>query len=190
MAKRCKTENGDTAPPLSPTHIKETIRTITQLHTEHHQNGTSFYRTIDRITSLLHRPWFIGGVTLAVIGWIGLNLLAGRLGYYSIDPPPFGVLGTTLSFASFYMVVLIIVTQRTDDFLALHREQLILEIVLSSEQKTAKVISLLEEFRRDDPSIGDRVDPEANDMAQPANPSIVLAEIKDIHAESARQSDF
>jgi hypothetical protein len=32
-----------------------------------------------------------------------------------------------------------------------HREQLILELVISREQKTAKVISLLEQFRRDDP---------------------------------------
>ena len=43
-----------------------------------------------------------------------------------------------------------------------------------SEQKTAKVIQLLEESRRDNPLIRDRVDQEAEAMAQPADPQSVL----------------
>jgi uncharacterized membrane protein len=84
------------------------------------------------------------------------------------------------------MVLLILVTQTREDRLAVRREQLILELVISSEQKTAKVIRLMEDFRRDDPPIDDRVDPEADDMAQPADPSMVLDEIRDVHADTAR----
>jgi uncharacterized membrane protein len=188
QATRHRTRGSST--PLSPSHIKETIGTITQLHTEHHQNASTFQQAIDRVTNLLRHPWFIGVLTLAVISWIGLNFMAGRFGYQSVDPPPFVALASGVSLASFYMMVLILVTQRRDDRLALHREQLILELVISSEQKTAKVIGLLEEFRRDDPLIGDRIDPEADVMAKPANPSSVLDEIKDIHAGTARRRRF
>jgi uncharacterized membrane protein len=105
------------------------------------------------------------------------------LGLVQFDPPPFPPLGEAVVLASFYMVLLILVTQRRDDKLALHREQLILELVISSEQKTANVIRLLEEFRRDDPSVDDRVDPAADDMARPADSSTVLDEIRGVHAE-------
>jgi uncharacterized membrane protein len=190
MTRRHEAETGSIPAPLSPTHINETIQTINRLHTDHHQNATAFQRTTDLITELLHHPWFIGVLTLGVIGWIGLNSIAARLGYHPVDPPPFVALASIVSMASFYMVILILVTQRRDDRLALQREQLILELVISSEQKTAKVIGLLEEIRRDDPLIGDRVDPEANVMAKPANPSTVLDEIRDIHAGTARRSRF
>jgi uncharacterized membrane protein len=86
------------------------------------------------------------------------------------------------------MVVLILATQRREDDLARHREQLILELVLLGEQKTAKVIELLEEFRRDNPHIHDRVDQQAEAMAQPADPQQMLDAIKEIRAEAAQIS--
>ena len=46
------------------------------------------------------------------------------------------------------MVILIYAAQRREDKLSELREQLTLELALSSEQKTAKVIELLEEPAR------------------------------------------
>jgi uncharacterized membrane protein len=71
---------------------------------------------------------------------------------------------------SLYIVVLILATQRREYQLAQLREQLTLELAILSEQKTAKVIQLLEESRRDNPLIRNRVDQEAEAMAQPADP--------------------
>jgi uncharacterized membrane protein len=88
-------------------------------------------------------------LTALLGGWIGLNLLIGVLGYPQLDTPPFPVLGFTLSVASLYVVILILAAQRQEDQLAQLREQLTLELALLGEQKTAKVIQLLEEFRRD-----------------------------------------
>ena len=52
------------------------------------------------------------------------------------------------------MVVLILATQRREYQLAQLREQLTLELAILSEQKTAKVIQLLEESRRDMKRLG------------------------------------
>ena len=131
------------------------------------------------MTALLGRPRFIGVLTVIVVGWISLNLLAAPLGYRPVDPPPFSWLGGAVSLVSLYMVVLILATQQREDQLARHRELLILELAILSEQKTAKVIQLLEENRRDNPLIRNRVDQEAETMAQPADPQSVLDAIKE-----------
>jgi uncharacterized membrane protein len=176
------------ASPVLPGHIEETIRSIDRLHAEHHRSATPLQRAVDRMTTLLSRPGFIGMVTVIVGGWASLNLLAGALGHRPIDPPPFSGLAGAVSLASLYMVVLILATQRREDQLAQHREQLILELALLSEQKTAKVIELLEEFRRDSPLIQNRVDQQAAAMAQPADPQQMLDAIKEIRAEAVQLS--
>ena len=71
-----------------------------------------------------------------------------------------------------------------EDQLAQLHEQLNLELANLSEQKTAKVIQLLEESRRDNPLIPNRLDQEAEVMAQPANPQSVLEAIKETDAEA------
>jgi uncharacterized membrane protein len=129
-------------PPILPAHLEETIGSITRLHAEHHQNATWLQRAVDRVTALLGRPGFIGVLTIIVVGWMSLNLLAAALGDRPIDPPPFSGLGSAVSLVSLYMVVLILATQRREDQLAQHREHLILELALLGEQKTAKVIEL------------------------------------------------
>jgi len=174
--------------PLLPAHIEETIRSIARLHAEHHQNATPLQRAVDRLTALLGRPRFIGVLTVIAAGWISLNLLAGALGYRAIDPPPFSELGGAVSLVSLYIVVLILATQRREYQLAQLREQLTLELAILSEQKTAKVIQLLEEARRDNPLIRDRVDQLAEAMAQPADPKSVLDAIKETHAEAEQIS--
>lgn len=175
-------------PPNLPVHIEENIRAIARLHAEHHQNATPLQRAVDRMTALLVRPRFILVLTVIVVGWISLNLLTAALGYRPIDPPPFSWLGGAVSLVSLYMVILILTTQRREDQLAQHRDQLTLELAMLSEQKTAKVIQLLEEVRRDNPLILDRIDQEAEAMARPADPHSVLDAIKQTHAEAEQIS--
>jgi uncharacterized membrane protein len=177
-------DNTNAPLPLLPAHIEEAIRSITRLHADHHQNATPLQRVVDRITALLGRPWFIGVLTVIVASWIGSNLLTAALGYRPIDPPPFSGLWGAVSLVSLYVVVLILATQRREYQLAQRREQLTLELAILSEQKMAKVIQLLEESRRDNPLIRNRVDQEAEAMAQPADPQSVLDAIKETHAEA------
>jgi uncharacterized membrane protein len=172
--------------PILSDHIEETVRSIAQLQAEHHQKATPLERAMDRLTGLLGRPRFIIVLTVIVVGWISLNLLAAPLAYRPFDLPPFPWLGGTVSLVSLYMVVLILATQRREDQLGRRRELLILELAILSEQKTAKVIQLLEEVRRDNPLIHNRVDQEAEAMAQPADPKSVLNVIEETHVKAER----
>ena len=92
-------------PPILSAHIEETIRSIAQLHAEHHENATPLQRTVDRMTALLGRTRFIAVLTVIVAGWIGLNLLAASLGYRPIDPPPFPWLAGAISLTCWALVV-------------------------------------------------------------------------------------
>jgi uncharacterized membrane protein len=95
--------------------------------------------------------------------------------------PPFGWLQTVLGSMAFFVALIILATQRRADHLAEHREQLTLELAILSEQKSAKIISLLEEMRRDNPLLKNRVDEEAAAMAVAADPQAVLDAIKESH---------
>jgi uncharacterized membrane protein len=172
------------SPPNLPAHIEETVRSLAQLHADHHRNATPYERAVARTTALLAHPRFIGGLAIVVAAWMTLNLLAAPLGYPALDPPPFSWLGSAVSLASLYMVVLILATQRRDDQLTQRREQLTLELAILIEQKTAKIIQLLEESRRDNPQVQNRHDPEADAMAQPADPESVLVAIRETHAKA------
>jgi hypothetical protein len=56
--------------------------------------------------------------------------------------------------------------------------QLILELIISNDQKCSKVIELLEESRRDNPVMANRVDDQAVAMSEPSDALAVLKAIK------------
>ena len=76
-----------------------------------------------------------------------------------------------------YASLLILSTQRSEAVLADARAKLILEVAIAAEQKSAKIIQLLEEARRDNPLLADRNDDQAHDMSSPTDPQAILAAI-------------
>ena len=171
-----------------PIHIEETIKAIARLHAEHRASATRHHRVVEAVANLLGRPGFLIALTVLVASWIGANGCAAALGYRAPDPPPFAGLAGFSSLASLYLVVVIVTTQRRDDRLARHRELLTLELAVLTEQKAAKAIALLEELRRDSPHVHDRVDRQADVMAQPADPQMVIDAIKEKRTEAAKLS--
>ena len=170
--------------PILPAHIEETIRDIAKLHADHHQEAGTLQRVVERLTAWIGRPRFIAALTAIVALWIASNLLVSLSGLRPWDAPPFNWLQGGLGLLALYVTVLILTTQRRDDQLASYREQLTLELAILSEQKSAKIISLLEEQRRDHPHLENRVDTEAAAMAVAADPQTVLDAIKDSAAAS------
>ena len=75
---------------------------------------------------------------------------------------------------------MILISQSRADRFANLREQMTLEATLLTEQKTRKIIELLEELRRDSPGVRDREDVEASQMAAKADPHEVLAVIDEV----------
>jgi|HubBroStandDraft_1064217.scaffolds.fasta_scaffold40983_2 uncharacterized membrane protein len=165
--------------PILPAHIEETIQAIARLQAEHHRNATPLQHAVERITAFLARTIFVAGLTVVLVLWVGGNILARQLHWPALDAPPFNWLQTAASVLAVYITVFILSTQRRENELSELRAQLNLELVITNEQKTAKVIQLIEELRRDMPQVFNRDDPEAAAMAQPANPEVMLEAIKE-----------
>ena len=148
--------------PILPAHIEDTVQAIARLHADHRREAGVLQRLVERLTA-----------------WIGGNLVVRRLGMQSWDAPPFAWLQGVLGLLALYVTVLILTTQRREDQLAGYREQLSLELAILGEQKSAKIIALLEEMRSDHPALRNRVDEEAAAMAVAANPDAMLDAIRE-----------
>lgn len=168
--------------PILPAHIEQTVQAIAQLHEEHARHATPVERAVERLTNAFARPRTMGLLALLMAAWVSANLVAPRLGMRPWDPPPFNWLQGVVGLLALYLTGFILITQRRDDQLAGHREQLTLELAILGEQKSAKIIQLLEEARRDDPHLRDRVDAEAEAMSTPTDPQSVLKTLQDADA--------
>jgi uncharacterized membrane protein len=161
-----------------PDHVDKAVRSVTQLHSEHRGKTTNPQRAVNHVAALMGRPWFIVLIGLVVGLWMGVNLVAGRLGAEVIDPPPFAWLEVAATLFSLILVILLLVAQKHEDELNAHRDTLTLELAILTEHKIAKVIQLLEELRRDSPHVQDRDDLQAAQMAEPADAEVVLAAVR------------
>lgn len=165
---------------ILPAHIEETVEAIARLHAEHHQQTVPLQRFLGRLTLAASHPLFVCILLAAVTVWVAANLLMPRFGLHAFDEYPFNLLQGAISLAGLIIASLILTTQRRDDELASYREQLTLELSIIAEQKTAKIIGLLEELRRDLPSVANRIDQEAEALSLPSDPDTILAAIKDV----------
>src|SRR3954464_6027936 len=84
---------------------------------------------------------------------------------------------TLTSVLGFYVMVLILITQRHENRLEETRAQLTLQVAMLAERKNAKIIELLEQLRRDHPNIVDRVDEDATAMSEPTDAEAVIEAI-------------
>ena len=163
---------------ILPAHIEDTIKAIARFHSDHSASATLFEKAIAKTTAFAAKPKFIAILSGFVFIWVLLNSILPTLNINALDVAPFFWLQGLIGVLALYMTTLILATQRREDELAGYREQLTLELAILSEQKTAKIISMLQSLRADDPHTPDVQDREADAMSAPADPQAVLDRIK------------
>ena len=157
-----------------PEHISQQVDTLAALHARGESDVSVHQRTIEKVTAFLGRPLFLN-LTIALIAlWIGFNLSSRRLHFAPFDPNPFPLLAWLVSTGGLLLTIVVLITQNRQAQQAERRARLDLQVNLLSEQKIAKLIALLEELRRDIPSVQNRHDPEAEAMSEAADPHAVL----------------
>jgi uncharacterized membrane protein len=135
--------------PELPSHVQETVQAVEKIHVEHREDATPADRFLDLVKATISCPAFLALLLVIVLGWIGANLVLPRT--MRPDPFPFVYVTLALALTALCLTVMILSTQWRADRLAEHREKLILQLTFVSEQKTAKLIALIEELRRDLP---------------------------------------
>jgi len=163
-----------------PGHVGGTVQAIARLHAAHARSATTAERVLEAAVAFFGRPFFARLLTVFVLVWLGVDLWLGRSAF---DRPPLPLLGVLLGLVALYMTVLILIVQRGAKALGDHREQLMLQLALLSDQKTAKLIALMEELRRDDPLIRNRTDRQAKELTRTVDPETVLDAVQEVHEQ-------
>jgi uncharacterized membrane protein len=160
-----------------PSHVEQTVQAIVALHGRHQRRTSRAQRFVHWTTRLVGSPIFAGGFTVLLTLWLVINLHELSIGHLPFDPPPFPWVQTITSVLGFYLMILILITQRHENRLEETRAQLTLQLAMLAERKNAKIIELLEQLRHDHPNIADRVDEDATAMSQPTNAEAVIEAI-------------
>jgi uncharacterized membrane protein len=158
--------------------------TTARLRTAHRRESGVLQHALDRVTAALGWPGFVVLLSLALVCWVVVNVAAPALGLHAPDPSPFNLLQAITSAGALVVACLILTTQRREEKLADYRNQLILELSISNDQKIAKIIGLIEESRRDNPAITNRVDVQAATMSSPSNAAEVLEAIRELNEDN------
>jgi uncharacterized membrane protein len=157
-----------------PHHLEDAVATIAALHAAHNREAHALQKAVSRATGGIARPVTLILITVAIVGWITVNLASSALGRAALDPFPFPLLSAIVSTVGLYLAAIILITQLHDDEMVTRREQITLELAILSEQKSAKIIALLEEYHRNDPNQDNHRGEVAEALAKPADAQVVL----------------
>jgi uncharacterized membrane protein len=156
--------------------LADNVDTIASLHAQTQKSVDSHQRLIEHVTHRVGRPHTIYLLFGIVALWATTNVLAhGR----APDPPPFFWLQGVIAVYAALVTTIVLTTQNRLQRQTEQRAYLDLQVNLIAEQKTAKLIALIEELRRDLPSVRNRPDPEAESMTRAVNPNEVLSALEE-----------
>ena len=110
--------------------------------------------------------------------WVGVHGLLALFGVASFDPAPFYWLQGLIGLSALLVTTMVLITQNRQAKQAEYRRHLDLQMTLLVEQKVTKVIALIEELRRDLPSVQNRVDSQAEAMQEVVDPQTVLSALE------------
>jgi uncharacterized membrane protein len=155
--------------------INQNIEAVLGFYTREDQKISRSQRIVERVSLFAGQPFFLGLILLFVASWMLANTILHQLGMHQFDPAPFSWLQGGVGLGALLTATVVLTKQNRLERLAERRAHLDLKVTLLTEQKTAKLIDLLEELRRDLPNVKDRHDPQAAAMQQSMDPDAVLA---------------
>ena len=155
--------------------IGQNIAAVHEFYTREEQKLSASQRQAERFGGFVGRPACLLVILLFVSVWIAVNLALPGFGLAAFDPAPFFWLQGIVGLGALLTANVVLIKQNRVAKLGDQRAHLDLKVTLLIEQKTAKVIDLLEELRRDLPNVTDRHDSGAAVMQQPMKPEGILA---------------
>lgn len=199
MSKSKQSEDRKTKPHLENEHEKtelidlvdQNLETIVKYQLRGEQELDQHQRVIEFLTKNVGRPRFLYLVLLVVALWVGVHGLLASFGVAVFDPAPFNWLQGLISLSALSVTIMVLITQNRQAKRTEHRRHLDLQVTLLVEQKVTKVIALLEELRRDLPSVQNRVDIQAEAMQEAVDPEVVLNALEDMlqDGDSTQEKD-
>jgi uncharacterized membrane protein len=167
-----------------PELVIKNVEIIDQHQARHQENTKADRKIINRIAAIFGRPKFLYFQIIFFTVWIGCSGLAER-NIIAKNFPLFDLHLHGLEIASLLISTEVLIDQTHQEKLSKEQSQLMLQLNLVTEQKIAKLISLVEELRTDLPNVHNRADLEAEIMQQAIDPQAILEVIQNNSAQSS-----
>jgi uncharacterized membrane protein len=177
---------GNTAAQPEHHQISQNIEAVLDFYAREEQRVTRSQRLLERISLLIGQPAFLGFILAFVAIWMLANSAFRPAGIAAFDAPPFFWLQGIIGLGALMSAIVVLSRQSRLAKLAEQRAHLDLKVTLMTEQKTAKLIDLMEELRRDLPDVINRHDPDAVVLQQSMNSDQVLAALDERAAPAER----
>ena len=136
--------------------ISQNIEAVLEFYTREEQKISRWQRILERFSSFMGQPVFLGLILLFVTLWMLANIVLHQFGMTEFDPTPFHLLQGIIALGALLTATVVLTKQNRLAKLAEQRAHLYLKVTLLAEQKAAKLIDLLEELRRDLPNVKNR----------------------------------
>ena len=157
--------------------LDEHVETVAALVERAEQKVGPHQRFVERTALSLGRPATLYALVLGAATWVALNGYAGKAAAW--DPAPFYWLQGFLGMYAALVSTIVLTAQNRQRKHSDHKAHLDLQLNLSAEHKSAKIIALLEELRRDLPSVRNRRDEEAERLSQSTDASAVMSALEE-----------
>jgi uncharacterized membrane protein len=169
-----ETEHRDLRDAAQLAQVEEHAETIAAIRARAESQRSASQRYVETFTATIGRPSTIIVLLALIAVWVAWNWIDHAAGHHVLDPPPFFWLQGAVALYAALISTFVLATQNREKRHAEQRAYLELQVNLLAEQKTAKIIELLEELRRDMPTVRDRVDHQADAMQLPVDTNAVL----------------
>jgi len=179
----------DAAADPVPDHISQNIDGIIAFHEREELKIGRSQRRLEYVGRLIGKPLYLLSIIHIVAFWILMNLLSPYVGMRPFDPPPFHWLQGLLGLGALLTTTIVLIAQNRQTQVATRHLNLDLQVNLLTEQKTTKLIHLLEELRRDLPMVKDRHDPVSVALQVPTDATQMLEALVESHQSVATLVD-
>lgn len=156
-----------------PQQVIDNIERVLGFQAQQEQQDPWHEQLLNKIAAVFATSSFLYAQILFFAVWLIWSHAAGDAAL-PFNLPKYNIQDLFLDTAALLITTGVLVRQARQEKLAEQRSHLMLQINLLTEQKTAKIIGLLEELRADFPSLRDRHDWEAEIMQQSTDPQVVL----------------
>jgi uncharacterized membrane protein len=171
-----------------PDHVTENIDAVLALRAKSERRLHRGQRVVESMTVFLGKPRTLYVLLASVLLWASYNDSLAIAGGKPFDPPPYFYLQGIVALYAAVMTTIILITQSRQSKEVERNAHLELQISLLAEQRTAKIIALLEELRRDLPNVQNRVDPLADALQEAVLPTAVSSALDHTMNADARDS--
>ena len=176
-------------PAARPAQHAEHAETVATFRARAEEQLSLSQRLVESFTARAGRPSTILSLLLMIGLWMAWNARELALGKHPLDPSPFFWMQGAVGIYAALISTFVLATQNREKSQDERRAYLELQVTLLAEHKTAKIIELLEELRRDLPSVRDRVDLQADAMQRPVDTDAVLDTLQRMDQERPANGD-